>query len=187
MWINAIGIGLGMIAASACWSQPPPRIAPDVVYRGAESIPTQPYIARVLQGRDGASVPELPMSEGVRPLEDALPLAPSPLVPGAPHYVLREGMIRPLFIMGMDPQSLDWLVGASLALAALGAQGLVVEASDRQDWLALQAAASEAGIPLSLFRADSLADLYAVTTYPVLVLSPTHAALLEDAPVERAP
>lgn len=187
MWTKAIGIGLGMIAASACWSQPPPRIAPEVVYRGAASIATEPYIARVLQGRDGASVPELPMSEGVRPLEDELPLAPSPLVPGAPHYVLREGMIRPLFIMGMDPQSLDWLVGASLALAAIGAQGLVVGASDRQDWLALQAAANEAGISLSLFRAESLADLYAVTTYPVLVLSPTHAALLEDAPVERAP
>ena len=187
MWTNALGIVLGIVAASACWSQQPPRIAPEVVYRGGDSIPTQPYIARVLQGRDGASVPELPTPEGVRPLEEDLPLAPSPLVPGAPHYLLREGMIRPLFILGMDPQSLDWLVDASLALAAIGAQGLVVEAADRRDWLALQAAASEAGIALSLFRADSLADMYGVTTYPVLILSPSHAALLEDAPVERAP
>lgn len=187
MLTNALGIAVGMIVASACWSQQPPRIAPEVVYRGADSIPTRPYIARVLQGRDGAAVSELPTPKGVRPLEEELPLAPSPMLPGAPHYLLREGMIRPLFIMGMDPLSLDWLVGASLALAAIGAQGLVVEAADRQDWLALQAAASEAGITLSLFRADSLAEMYGVSSYPVLILSPSHAALLEDAPVERAP
>ncbi|MEX0828148.1 MAG: DUF2859 domain-containing protein [Haliea sp.] len=187
MWINATGIVLGMIAATACWSQQPPRIAPDVVYRSGDSIPTQPYISRVLQGRGRAPLPDLPAPKGVRSLEEDLPLAPSPLAPGAPQYAIREGLIRPLFIMGMDPQSLDWLVGASLILAEIGAQGLVVEAPDRQDWLALQEAASEAGIALSLFRADSLAELYGVTTYPVVFLSPTHAALLPDEPVERAP
>lgn len=187
MLISGIGIVLGMIAAEACWSQQPPRIEPDVVYQGGDSIPTQPYISRVLQGRGRAPLKDLPVPEGVSPLEEALPLVPSPLTPGAPQYAIREGLIRPLFIMGMDLQSLNWLVGASLTLAELGAQGLVVEASNRQDWLALQAAASEAGIALSLFRADSLAELYGVTTYPVVFLSPTHAALIEGERVERAP
>ncbi len=51
-----------------------------------------------------------------------------------------------------------------------GATGLVVQAANREDWLALQQKAQAIGLSLALYPDTGLAEGYGMSTYPALVL-----------------
>jgi len=147
---------------------------PTVVYEGPSTIPTWPYFQRIQADTQSSN---LTMPEGTQnlSLQDRLPLQTKRLSVGQPQMRTILGLIAPLFIMGMDPQSLTWFHQAADGLVELGARGIVVQANNKFDWLDLKNKARQAGIDLMLLEGDALAQGYGITTYPVVLIDPKTA------------
>ncbi len=175
----------------AVWAQNP-RSEPVVVYRDDNAVPAEPYWRSLLGGESTAmpranAAREAAAAGGghtavdpVSPLAmaDRLPLHSAGMRSGAPGIYSVAGMARPLFVIGMDAGSLDWLTAAARTLVAIGASGLVVQAPSRTEWLALRDAAAGAGLSLQLFDSAVLQGMYPVSTYPALLVSPELAGQL---------
>lgn len=147
---------------------------PIVVYQGIDTVPVAPYLSILMsEPRQRSSQPSGldRQREGVVPMVQTIPFESEAMQPGKPTFKLIEGMYRPLFIMGMDSISLDWLALNAELLGRLAATGAVVQAKDKADWQRLRDKAREVGISLTLLDGDSLAAAYSVTRYPVLFVS----------------
>lgn len=149
---------------------------PVVVYEGRSTISAGPFYQRI-QGDDrkGGSTVTMPGATGDLALEDRLPLTTDHLSVGRPQMKTVPGLIKPLFIMGMDEVSLTWFSEAAQGLVDIGARGIVVQAGNKPDWLDLQSRARDSGIDLMLLEGDSLAQGYGITTYPVVLVDPVLA------------
>lgn len=148
---------------------------PAVVYDSGMTVDATPYFSRQRLSRETPKkLPPMPPAPAQPAhslaLADRLPLRTQQLKPGPLTVHEIKGLVMPFFVIGMDRQSLDWLYDASDTLAAMHASGIVVEVSDRDAWLALQAEAAQRGIRLSLLNGDSLATVYAFTTYPAVFM-----------------
>ena len=150
-----------------------PTRAPVVVYHGASSAPAAPYVQAFAQPRkQHRRQSEATPKTGVTPLGSRLPLMPRQLRPGRPSTQRTRAPVQPFFVMGMDRTSLDWLSRALPTLLAIHATGMVVQATDPDDWWLLQQTAQDAGLSLALYPDTGLKDAYGITTYPVLVVPP---------------
>jgi integrating conjugative element protein (TIGR03765 family) len=148
-----------------------PTRAPVVVYRGAQSVPTAPYIQAFVQPREKHCTRlESTPKTGVTPLGTRLPLMPRQLRPGLPSAQQTRAPVQPFFIIGMDRTSLDWLSRTLPTLLAINAIGMVVQAASREDWQLLQSKAQGSGLSLALYPDTGLKEAYGITTYPVLVV-----------------
>ena len=74
---------------------------------------------------------------------------------------------RPIFLVGPDQTSIDWISSNRERLAEVGAVGLVVESSDQQTISKIKAAAGD--LPLALGSGETLAAQFGITHYPVLI------------------
>jgi integrating conjugative element protein (TIGR03765 family) len=74
---------------------------------------------------------------------------------------------RPLFLVGADQVSKDWLAEKREQLVRIGAVGLLVEAKDRQEVEAVLKIAE--GLRLVPASADSFATQLGLTHYPILL------------------
>lgn len=74
---------------------------------------------------------------------------------------------KPLFLVGSDTLSRDWLARHQARLAAIHAVGLLVQAENPGDYEAMQALAGP--LPLSAVNADELAQALGLRHYPALV------------------
>lgn len=146
---------------------------PTVVYEGRSAIPAQPYYQR-LRSQKSTTARKVtpPAGASVQALEDRLPLQPATLRTGTPALKTVNGLVRPLFIMGMDDVSLSWFQAAARGLAGIGAKGIVVQAPDKTAWLDLKERARAAGIDLILLEGDSIAEGYGINSYPVVFVGP---------------
>ncbi len=174
------------------------RGTPVVVYHHPDAVEAAPYWLPLLDGVSGGDLDEAGTSDdkgvaarrrdlleqpklyGVRPLEEQLPLSSENVRPGRPALYVMEGLPRPLFIVGMDVVSLNWLATFASHLANISASGLVVQADSKADWYSLRDAARAAGVMLQLFNADTLLEAYPVTSYPALIVSPEMARSVEQ-------
>ena len=148
-----------------------PARAPVVVYSAAQSVPAAPYIQALAPPRgQSRSHPDIAPKTGVTPLETRLPLMPRQLQPGAPSVQRIQAPVQPFFVMGMDRTSLDWLARTLPTLLAIGATGMVVQATNREDWQRLQTKAGQSGLLLALYPDAGLVESYGLATYPVLVV-----------------
>jgi len=165
----------GLLLISA--AQAEPLIAPKqpiVVYEGKSTVSTWPYFQRIQPDTQSSN---LTVPDGTQnlSLQDCLPLQTKRLSVGQPQMKTVPGITTPLFVMGMDPQSLTWFQQAADGLVDIGARGIVVQANNKSDWLDLQHKARQAGIDLMLLEGDSLAQGYGITTYPVVLINPKTA------------
>ncbi|WP_460421625.1 integrating conjugative element protein [Pseudomonas sp. ZL2] len=103
-----------------------------------------------------------------RTLTWALPVHSTRLSPGAvPPRALNLPGFTPLFLVGQDAASLEWLAQHAQTLQDLGASGLAVEVADTQALRRIQAAAPGLGIwPVS---GDDIAERLELQHYPVLI------------------
>lgn len=97
-------------------------------------------------------------------------MTPAPLAKQTLEPALRERLsqlTRPLFLVGSDPESLNWLAQHREQLQALGAVGMLVQA----DSAAELAAVERAGTDLVIVPASGslLARLLGIRYYPVLI------------------
>ncbi|MGF6391496.1 integrating conjugative element protein [Pseudomonas plecoglossicida] len=97
-----------------------------------------------------------------------LPVRSAHLSPGAvPPRALSLPGITPLFLVGQDTTSLEWLSRHAQALQDLGANGLAVEVDDVQALRRIQTAAPALNIwPVS---GDDIAKRLELEHYPVLI------------------
>ena len=74
---------------------------------------------------------------------------------------------RPLFLVGADQKSRDWLAEKRELLIRIGAVGLLVEAKDRQEIEAVLAIAK--GLRLVPASAEGFATKLGLSYYPILL------------------
>lgn len=171
--VIACGVFSISLLASA---QPMKSPALNVVYDSGKTVDAARYYAGRLRSSE---TPGTPLSAPPAPAKpqgslnpaDHLPLRTDDLVPGQLEVREVEGLYTPFFVLGMDAQSLGWFEEAADTLAAMNALGFVVEASNRQDWLALKAHAQEHGVQLSLLDGTGLASMYGFATYPTVFVA----------------
>ncbi|WP_409488510.1 integrating conjugative element protein [Pseudomonas promysalinigenes] len=97
-----------------------------------------------------------------------LPVRSARLSPGAvPPRALSLPAMTPLFMVGQDATSLEWLSRHAQALQDLGANGLAVEVDDVQALRRIQTAAPRLNIwPVS---GDDIAERLELDHYPLLI------------------
>lgn len=103
-----------------------------------------------------------------RALTWALPVHSTRLSPGAvsPRALSLQGF-TPLFLVGHDAASLEWLAQHAQRLQNLGASGLAVEVTDAQALRRIQAAAP--GLDIWPVSGDDIAERLELRHYPVLI------------------
>ncbi|WP_455921140.1 integrating conjugative element protein [Pseudomonas putida] len=103
-----------------------------------------------------------------RQLSWVLPIHSARLSPGpvTPQVLDMPGM-TPLFLVGQDPLSLQWLAEHAQALQALGASGLAVEVANSDALQRIQATAPE--LPIWPVSGDDIAARLELEHYPVLI------------------
>ncbi|MFK3776203.1 integrating conjugative element protein [Pseudomonas sp. NPDC089406] len=97
-----------------------------------------------------------------------LPVRSARLSPGAvlPRKLSLPGM-TPLFLVGQDAASLEWLSRHAQALQDLGANGLAVEVDEAQALRRIQTAAP--GLNIWPVSGDDIAERLELEHYPVLI------------------
>jgi integrating conjugative element protein (TIGR03765 family) len=97
-----------------------------------------------------------------------LPVRSARLSPGIvqPRALSLPGM-TPLFLVGQDTTSLEWLSRHAQALQGLGANGLAVEVDDVQALRRIQTAAP--GLNIWPVSGDDIAERLELEHYPVLI------------------
>lgn len=97
-----------------------------------------------------------------------LPIRSAHLSPGqvTPRALNMPGL-RPLFLVGDDPQSLTWLRQRTAKLQEMGAAGLAVEVADTEALAQIRAAAP--GITILPVNGNDIATRLQIEHYPVLI------------------
>lgn len=97
-----------------------------------------------------------------------MPVRSARLSPGAvPPRTLSLPGIKPLFLVGQDPASLEWLSRHAQALQDLDANGLAVEVDDAQALRRIQMTAP--GLDIWPVSGDDIAERLELEHYPVLI------------------
>ena len=155
-----MGMGLPTMALSQ----------PVVIHSGAGAVPMGTYLGHLVAGVDQAGVLEgvrFPIRSGMVPgvLSEAQAQAASGLF-------RPEWLAHPVFLVGTDPLSRQWLSQHRQPLIALGASGLVVQAESERAFKQVQQLAG--GASLAPMVGDWLTTTLrraGVQTYPLLVLA----------------
>lgn len=95
-----------------------------------------------------------------------LPVNPAPLRAGRPSRTRIRGLLRPVFAVGSDPASLEWLASNAARLRRGGAQGFLVAARAEDDLGRARAFAARLGLRLDPLPGAALADAYGAGSYP---------------------
>lgn len=149
---------------------------PIIAVNGA-TIPVAPYIEAAhfpVTNTDTTSVsPELLQQVAKEPDHFTLeaPLPKTEMTPGieGKRTVNLTWLTTPIFLIGSDEQSLQWLKQHQTDLVSLHAQGLLVNAQSSADISQIRSSFSDLSImPLS---ANMIADRLDIKHYPVLITS----------------
>jgi integrating conjugative element protein (TIGR03765 family) len=144
--------------------------AAEVVYKGRETISTQPFYSSIKQKTAQSSL-RAKRHAGANPLklQNRLPIKSSLLSPGEPHIVDQPQQL-PVFIVSGDQQSFEWVQAEIETLKRIGAQGIVVEVDSMKDWRRIQQFAASQKVPINVVNGDAIAKAYNIHTYPTLIL-----------------
>lgn len=112
--------------------------------------------------------PVLPRATAVT-TADMLPVVSPSLTPGLvkSRAIRLVGLISPLFLVGDDPLSLEWLARHQPRLQRLGAIGWAVNIADREGLERLRQAAG--GLAVLPIPGDDLASRLPLQHYPALI------------------
>ncbi|MEO0436598.1 MAG: DUF2859 domain-containing protein [Pseudomonadota bacterium] len=192
---------LALLSRAACAAEPTIRLAAKaltVVAVRAGSVSSYPYLRKLHEtgqengkgragqgkgqgngqgnGQESRARLRLPAQATVPPdaiFKTTWPVTPSVLRVGAPTVKRFEGLVTPVFVIGLDRTSLRWFEGSAAKLARLGAQGVVIQAANQRQWQAFRSEARTVGLAVHLVDDSAIADGYGVSTYPVLLADPS--------------
>lgn len=133
-----------------------------VIFDSGDTLPIEPYLPeRVVQQKAN------PQQQSSLPFH--LPITTPSMQPGtvSPNAKAMRYLQQPLFLVGSDQISKDWLTKKRDSLIAMGAIGLLIEAKDLEDIETMLALAE--GLRLVPASAEDLAVRLGLTHYPVLL------------------
>ena len=166
---SRVGAGAWLAVVAAC-------AAADglvVVHDAGGTVDAAPYLER----------PGLSPETGERALERArvqldglkrpqapafAPVNPGPLRAGPPSRMRVAGLPRPVFAVGSDRASLEWLEANAQWLRKSGAQGFLVNAPSEDAWSRASGLAARLGLSFDPMPGAALADAYGARSYPVV-------------------
>ena len=133
-----------------------------VIFDSGDTLPIEPYLPeRVVQHKAN------PQQRS--PLPFQLPITTPSMQPGTVSLTAKDMryLQQPLFLVGSDQLSKDWLTKKRDSLIVMGAMGLLIEAKDREDIETMQALAE--GLRLVPASAEDFAVRLGLTHYPILL------------------
>lgn len=134
-----------------------------VIYDSGDTLPLEPYLPKRAP-REKAT-----LQEKKDQLPFNLPITTPSMQPGKATVTPKalRYLQRPLFLVGADQASKNWLAEKRELLARIGAVGLLVEAKDRQEVEAVLKIAE--GLRLVPASAEGFATQLGLTHYPILL------------------
>ena len=143
-----------------------------VIYDSGDTQPLAPYL-RVFEPADGVP-PQSPVATppplGAADPEAWLPIQSIGLTPGIVHSrAIHRPFSRPLFLIGADALSRQWLMEHRDRLKSMGAVGMLVQADTRDDLRTIAQLAD--GLAILPASATDIAKALGIRHYPVLISS----------------
>lgn len=126
----------GLMAGAAFAQAPIPAAEPLPAITAGPTIPLSPYYSYLISGEDQAGVMEglaFPMVSALKPAR----------LMGAPQVLDAKWLTRPMFLMGDDARSIEWLKRHAPALRRADASGVVLAAASTESFKAVQRIASD--------------------------------------------
>ena len=134
-----------------------------VIYDSGDTLPLEPYLPK------RAPQEETTTQDTNRQLPFKLPITTPSMQPGKVTVTPKalRYLQRPLFLVGSDQKSRNWLAEKREQLIYIGAVGLLVEAKDRQEVEAVLTIAE--GLRLVPASAEGFATKLGLSRYPILL------------------
>lgn len=152
----------------------------EIIYVGKNVIPAQVFYSDITEIEPEDNIDAVPNATDMlsnypvpsRPvsISSFFPLETERLSLSNPRRVEIENLFVPIFVIGMDKHSINWLMSSIDELSKSSAQGVVVQADSYERFLKLQNYARKNGIYLNVSPGDSIAQAYGITTYPALMV-----------------
>lgn len=150
-----------------CWLSPVGAEPLPVIYDSGKARPLSDFI-KAPHLAVPKVLPEVNLTESDDFSEKLFPIHTPELSPGEVMATSTQLLLpQPLFLLGCDARSRQWLSQFSGRLQQIGAVGLVVEAETLADYQAVASLAP--GLRLSPAPASQLAKQLALRHYPVLI------------------
>jgi len=133
-----------------------------VIYDSGDTLSIAPYLPeKVIQ--------ETPTQATQSSLPFKVPISTPSMQPGSVNVTTKalRYLQQPLFLVGSDQRSKNWLLQRREQLKSINAIGLLIEAKDRKDIETMQALAE--GLRLVPMSAEGFASKLGLTHYPVLL------------------
>lgn len=150
------------------------RAEPEVLHDSGQAVPIEPYLEILAPKK--AALGEAPAQPALSVAGFGLPVRTPSMTPGRvarrslPVLEGKMGGARPLFIVGADQWSLQWLQQNRDHLEAMNAAGMVVAVENEQELAMLRLAAM--GLDLIVASGEVLANELGLEHYPVLIAPP---------------
>jgi integrating conjugative element protein (TIGR03765 family) len=140
-----------------------------VIHEGGPTVPIGQYLAGMLTQEPAAPKSALPARSDVLPM--AFPVATPSMRPGslpAPLRLRTAGwLVAPMFIVGDDQMSRQWLAANHDKLRRLGASGLVVNVPSPDAFRSLRTVAPD--VAMAPGSVEALARQAGLSVYPLYV------------------
>lgn len=147
------------------------------IYEGGPTVPIGQYLA-VFFAREAAESQGTAPAQAGGALPMAFPISTESMRPGrlqAPARLRTAGWLTaPMFIVGDDPLSRQWLAVNRDKLRRLGASGLVVNVASLDAFRSLRAVAPD--VPMAPGSIDELARQTGLSIYPLFVAADGQAS-----------
>ena len=143
-----------------------------VVHDGGGTVSAAPYLARPALSDDTKrralerARARLAERASSRAEPVFVPVEPAPLRAATPSRTRIRGLARPVFAVGSDPASLEWLASNAARLRNAGARGFLVAARSEDELGRARAFAARLGLRLDPLPGAALADAYGARSYP---------------------
>jgi len=140
--------------------------APIIIHDTGRGLSLAPYF-EPLKGTDAEAAPAVRVPDSVA--DGLLPIHTPEMSPGTvvKRPLNKPELTQPLFLIGPDARSLEWLRRHRERLIQINAIGMLVEANTTND---LQAVANiSKGLRIMPASASDIARLLGLTHYPVLI------------------
>ena len=150
------------------------RSEPEILHDSGTGKPIAPYLA--LLSPKKATLGQPPAAPGLTVANYGLPITTPSMSPGKvkkrelPTLKGKMAGASPLFLVGADRWSLQWLQANRENLLDMGAVGIVVAVEKQQELAILEKAAH--GLQLVAMSAEQLARDHGVNHYPALIAPP---------------
>lgn len=148
------------------------QLQPVVILDSGKTVPSAQYFSHMLHGVDATD--ETPLL--------SFPVKAKGLMPGVvsgKHRIANsQWLTQPIFVIGADEQSIQWLQKYRVAIHQLKATGIVVSVKDVATFKGLQRLTDASVAPHASPGLVASLNVAGVTSYPIMIL--TDGAVVQD-------